>query len=106
MNNDFKVIVERIEYNFTRKRNTVYWLQIVNDRYDATYNFFINIHPQSQRVHSIPLHTVEEYNLSYLEKIVDQISHKYQLTIVYDGFTGLKWPIKQELIQRRRHEDE
>jgi len=31
---------------------------------------------------------------------------KYQLSITYDGFVGLKWPEKQELIQKRKHLDE
>jgi len=101
MNDDYKLIIERIETNFTRKWDTKYFLQIVNDPYDQTYNLFINVQPRNKRMHSIPLHTIFEYNLSYLEKLVGQIAQKYQLTIVYDGFIGLKWPITQELIQRR-----
>lgn len=106
MNDDYRLIIERIEKNFTRKPRTKYWLQIVNDRYDQTFNFFINIQPMAKRMHSIPLHTITEYKLSYLEKLVNQISKKYCLTVVYDGFTGQKWPQTQELIQRRRHRDE
>lgn len=106
MNKDFQIIIDRIEQNFKRRYATLYWLQVVNDTYDQTYNFFINIQPRNQRRHSIPLHTVEEYDLSYLENLINQIRHRYHLTIVYDGFTGLKWPVKQELIQRRRHSDE
>ena len=101
MNDDYKLIIERIETNFTRKWDTKYFLQIVNDPYDQTYNLFINVQPRNKRMHSIPLHTISAYDLSYLEKLVGQIAQKYQLTIVYDGFIGLKWPITQELIQRR-----
>lgn len=106
MNNDFKIIIERIQKNFTRRPRTKYWLQVVNDTYDRTYNFFINIQPKSKRMHSIPLHTVENYNLLYLEQLIDRISKQFHLTISYDGFTGIKWPVKQELIQKRRHIDE
>lgn len=106
MNSDYQIIVERIEKYFKRKPNTEYYLQIVNDQYDQTYNFFINIRPKLKRLHSIPLHTISTYNLSYLEKLIGQINKKIHLTIVYDGFVGMKWPIKQELIQRRRHRDE
>lgn len=106
MNSDYQTIIARIEQHFTRKPQTTYCLQIVNDKYDQTYNFFINIQPRGKRQHSIPLHTVENYQLEYLEKLVDQITKSYHLTIIYDGFTKMKWPVKQELIQRRRHKDE
>ncbi|MQS76294.1 acetyl-CoA carboxylase [Lactobacillus halodurans] len=106
MNKDFQIIMERIKANFTRKRDTRYWLQIVNDPFDRTFNFFINTQYRKKRMHSVPLHTINVYNLSYLEKIVVQITKKIHLTIVYDGFMGLKWPEQQELIQRRRHRDE
>lgn len=106
MNSDYLIIIQRIEQHFTRKPQTSYGLQIVNDGYDQTYNFFINIQHKAKRQRSIPLHTVENYQLSYLEKLVSQITKRYHLTIVYDGFTGLKWPMKQELIQKRRHKDE
>jgi hypothetical protein len=106
MNDDLKIILERIELNFKRRPQTEYYLQVVNDTYDRTYNFFINIQPKNKRRHSIPLHTINNYKLSYLEKIISKILSKYHFTIMYDGFTGLKWPYKQELIQRRRHFDE
>ncbi|MFC6177416.1 acetyl-CoA carboxylase [Companilactobacillus huachuanensis] len=106
MNKDLRIILERISQSFTRRRDTQYYLQVVNDCYDCTYNFFINIRPRGERLHSIPLHTVEDYRLSYLEKIIDRIMEKYQLSITYDGFVGQKWPVKQELIQKRRHKDE
>jgi len=106
MNSDFNLIIERIQIYFTRKSRTEYWLQVVNDKYDETYNFFINVQRKGERVHSIPLHTVEDYNLSYLEKLINKIMKKYQLSITYDGFVGLKWPEKQELIQKRKHLDE
>jgi len=106
MNEDYNLIIERIQINFTRQRRTEYWLQVVNDPYDQTYNFFINIQPKKQRIHSIPLHTVTKYDLIYLERLIDQISSVFQLSISYDGFTGLTWPVKQELIQKRRHRDE
>jgi len=106
MNNDFRLIIERIQVNFKRQFQTEYWLQIVNDPYDQTFNFFINIRPRGKRIHSIPLHTIDNYNLSYLERLVARIMEKFQLSITYDGFVGLKWPIKQEYIQKRRHKDE
>ena len=106
MNKDLRIILERIRQNFTRKRDTEYYLQVVNDYYDQTYNFFINIRPRGKRLHSIPLHTVEDYRLSYLEKIIDKIMEQYKFSITYDGFVGQRWPEKQELIQKRRHKDE
>lgn len=106
MNSDFRIIIQRIEKYFTRRRDTEYYLQVVNDQYDETYNFFINIRPRNQRMHSIPLHTVEDYRLSYLEKLINKIMEQYQFSITYDGFVGLRWPMNQELIQKRRHKDE
>lgn len=104
--NDFRIIISRIETYFIRRRDTEYYLQVVNDKYDETYNFFFNISPRGKRVHSIPLHTVEDYRLLYLEKLINKIFEKYQFSIKYDGFVGLRWPLSQELIQKRRHKDE
>jgi len=106
MNSDFNLIIERIQIYFTRRPRTEYRLQVVNDKIDQTYNFFINVQRKGERVHSIPLHTIDDYNLSYLENLINKIMEKYQLSITYDGFTGLKWPMKQELIQKRKHLDE
>lgn len=106
MNNDLKIILSRIDKNFLKKKDVKYSLQVVNDCYDSTYNFFINIQPLGKRLHSIPLHTIETYDLSDLEKIINKIMEKYCFTITYDGFVGMKWPQKQELIQKRRHKDE
>ncbi len=40
MNNDLKLIEERITMLFKRRSKTRYWLQVVDDPYDRTYNFF------------------------------------------------------------------
>lgn len=106
MNSDFRIICSRISQYFTRRKDTEYYLQVVNDFYDQTYNFFINIRPRNQRMHSIPLHTVKNYRLEYLEQLVNKITEQYHFSIVYDGFVGLRWPNRQELIQKRRHKDE
>ncbi|MFH5810799.1 acetyl-CoA carboxylase [Companilactobacillus sp. FL22-1] len=70
MNNDLKIILSRIDKNFLKKKDVKYSLQVVNDCYDSTYNFFINIQPLGKRLHSIPLHTIENYDLSDLEKLL------------------------------------
>lgn len=106
MNNDLKLIEERITILFKRRSKTRYWLQVVDDPYDRTYNFFFNSQRKWERQKSVPLHTIAQHDLSYLETIIVALQSFTQLTIQYDGFTGQRWPSSFQLIQRKRHHDE
>ncbi|MEE6666155.1 hypothetical protein PS423_01925 [Pediococcus acidilactici] len=92
MNVDAKVILERIESLFKRVPNTRYLINVVNDHFDQTYNFFFFIAKKKQRPHSIPLHSIKKYDLEYLEIVVNEIKKHYHLTLTYNGFSGQRWP--------------
>lgn len=106
MNKDLKLIEERLSILFKRRSKTRYWLQVVDDPYDQTYNFFFNSQRKWQRQKSVPLHTVTDHNLEYLEKIMVDLQQFTRLTVQYDGFTGQRWPSSFRLIQRKKHRDE
>lgn len=40
MNKDVKIILERIQEHFKRVPNTIYKINVVDDRFDKCYNFF------------------------------------------------------------------
>lgn len=101
MKSDAQIITERIEKLFKRAPKTIYKIECVNDRFDRTYNFFFEAHPKGKRPHSTPLHTVERYELAYLEQVIKQVRQKTQLTIYFAGFTGKHWPYAQTPIQKR-----
>ncbi|WP_395391987.1 acetyl-CoA carboxylase [Fructilactobacillus sanfranciscensis] len=102
MNSDLKIILERIDCLFKRISRTHYWIEIANDPYDKTYNFFFNSQRRGQRLKLIPLHSVNTYHLEYLEALIADFKLEHQLTIKFVGFCGLKWPSSQILIQRKR----
>lgn len=102
MNKDVEIIYGRINLLFKRAFQTKYWIQVANDPYDQTYNFFFNSQKKGERLKSVPLHKLDNYSLLYLEKIIDKLSEKINLTIKFVGFANLKWPISQKKIQWRR----
>ncbi|MFC6181577.1 acetyl-CoA carboxylase [Lactiplantibacillus daowaiensis] len=103
MNKDVKVINDRLQPRFKRVSQTRYWLQVADDHYGQTYNFFFNYQRKWQRLKSIPLHTITTYDLAYLETVVSELQTLTKLTIDYVGFTDQVWPERQQLIQKKRH---
>lgn len=101
MNKEVKLIMERINKLFTRAPHTRYRINVANNVYEKQYNFFFEIIPHGQRMHSIPLHSVNVYTLDYLEQVIKMIQQQTQLTIKYVGFTDMKWPESQRTIQKR-----
>ncbi|KRL05146.1 hypothetical protein [Liquorilactobacillus oeni] len=102
MNNDLDVICGRIMLLFKRVDQTRYWIQVANDPYDSSYNFFFNSQRRGKRLKSIPLHKLENYDLRYLEKIIDELKQETNLTIKFIGFADMRWPKTQKIIQWRR----
>ncbi|CAM3097077.1 acetyl-CoA carboxylase [Lactiplantibacillus plajomi] len=100
MTNDAKVICQRMDLLFKRLARTKYWLQVVNDHYDHSYNVFFNSQRKYERLKSVPLHTIATYDLSYLEKVLGDLRTHTQLTIEFEGFSGQLWPDSQRLIER------
>jgi hypothetical protein len=101
-----RLIYDRAQELFARHRNTRYWITVVNDKYQQQYNFFFNIVPRGQRHKSIPLHTLERYDLNYLEHVTATLRAVLPLTYEFVGFTGQVWPHSQRVIQWRREADE
>ncbi|GEP19608.1 hypothetical protein [Pediococcus argentinicus] len=106
MNDDISIIWGRVEQLFKHKYQTMYWIEVYNDRFDDTYNFFFYAKEKFGRQRSIPLHTVKDYHLEHLEGIIDELKKRTQLTIKFGGFDKLYWPKSQKLIQRKASEVE
>ncbi|GEK28416.1 acetyl-CoA carboxylase [Furfurilactobacillus siliginis] len=106
MISDLQVITKRLDALFVRKRNVRYWLQVVDDPYDQTYNFFFDSRLKGHREKSVPLHTITHYDLAYLETVIISLKKHTQLSVLYEGFTGQHWPSNYNIIQKRRHWDE
>ncbi|WP_057894425.1 hypothetical protein [Lacticaseibacillus brantae] len=106
MNDDLKILLKHIKKMFNLQYHTRYWLMLVDDRFDKTYNFFFHYQRKRQRERSIPLHAVKTYNLEYLEKLIKDLQVVYHFSIIYVGFEDEYWPSNHQLIQRRRLWDE
>ncbi|OLS05480.1 acetyl-CoA carboxylase [Lacticaseibacillus casei] len=103
---DLKIIMERLTPLFKRKRNTRYWISLVNQTYTPAFNFFFNIQPKDQRQRSIPLHSLHGYDLAQLEAFLGLLRKQTQLTIEFVGFEDMRWPQTNRIIQRRARLDE
>ncbi|EQE00520.1 hypothetical protein QAS_4095 [Clostridioides difficile CD9] len=106
MNRDAKIIIERIEEHFKRVPNTRYTVNVVNNIYDEQYNFFFEIQKINERMKSVPLHSVNNYDLENLENIVNEIKAVYKLSFDYTGFIGQRWPGSWQVIQKKRKPQE
>lgn len=102
MNDDLNIIVSRLKLLFKRLPHTRYWIVINNDPYDDTYNVFFNRQKTHERLYSVPLHKITNYQLDYLEELLTLLREQTKLTIAYTGFTGQIWPRSQKIIQRKR----
>ncbi|AQW20649.1 acetyl-CoA carboxylase [Lentilactobacillus curieae] len=99
MNRDVKLILERINPLFKRISHTRYWIRIVNDHYDNQFNFFFHSQRAGMRERSIPLHSITNYQLEYLETVINEIQEHFNLSIYYSGFKGQRWPSNNRVIQ-------
>lgn len=88
MDKDTKIIIERIKVLFKRILNTKYTSNVVNDIYDKQYNFFFEIQKRNERMKSLQLHSVKNYDIENLENIINEIKEVYKLSFDYTGFTG------------------
>lgn len=106
MNKDTKIIIGRIKVLFKRILNTKYTINVVNDIYDKQYNFFFEIQKRNERMKSLPLHSVKNYDIENLENIINEIKEVYKLSFDYTGFTGQRWPNSWQMIQKKRKPQE
>ena len=106
MTKDLKLMMARLTPLFKRRRQTRYWLSLVNQTYTPAYNFFMNVQPKDQRQRSIPLHSLINYDLADLETFIGLLRQHTQLTIEYVGFEEMRWPESNRVIQWRPRRDE
>ncbi len=101
------LIDQRIKMLFNASKfNTQFWIVIVNDIYDHTYNIFFSEQRRRERERSIPVHTVTNYSLEYLEEIVRGLNQRWNFTIKFIQFENQYWPSNQRIIQKKRRKDE
>lgn len=94
---DIRTLNKRISQQFQLVSRTQYRIVVANQTFDQQYNFFLEIIPQVGRHRSKPLHSIKEYDLGYLEQVINGLSTK--LTIVYRGFDNLRWTSNNYLIR-------
>ncbi|MFD1319123.1 acetyl-CoA carboxylase [Loigolactobacillus zhaoyuanensis] len=94
-----KLIQQRIQRYFKPQTRQRYQIDVVNNIYGPTYNFFLNIQVPQQRERSLPLHRLQVYQLNYLENVITLLQNTTQLTFNFIDFKQLRWPDKQTLIR-------
>jgi hypothetical protein len=99
MNKDLEIIEGRASKLFKKLPQTIYRINIVNDKFDKTYNFFMEIMPRIKRIKSMPLHTVKNHDLEYLENLLIEFRKKTTLSFDFVGFQGMVWPSSGKKIQ-------
>ena len=90
MNSDIEIIKGRLTLLFKRRPQTRYWLMLTNDTYDQTYNLFFNSQRANERLQSVPLHKLANYDLADLENsyrlerivAIDSSCHNSYLTTI------------------------
>ncbi|PWG00331.1 hypothetical protein [Levilactobacillus bambusae] len=92
------IILDRLADHFKKRPRTIYQLSVAWDPYEGGINFFILIHKLGHRQRSIPLHTVKTTELADFETIMTEIKGATQISVVYAGFDGLRWPSSNQLI--------
>jgi len=65
-----KLIQQRLAIYFKPQARHRYQIEIVNNIYGPTYNFFLNSQAPHQRERSLPLHRLQVYQLDYLEAVI------------------------------------
>lgn len=81
------IVSERIGKHFKRLPHTKYNLLLVHDKFDNSYNFFMEISRPKFRSRSIPLSDFPDITLEQLITIIKVIREKWTLTIEYRNFS-------------------
>lgn len=91
---------ERIEHYFQPHVRARYQIQIVNNTFDRTFNFFFLYKRGEENTHSIPIKIVREYDWVYFEQIVRELQHRVNFTLRFTGFKDQIWQSNGERIPR------
>lgn len=98
MNKDLEVINGRVEVLFKNLPQTMYRINIVDDRFSQTYKFFMDIKSKDQKIKSMPLHVVKTYDLDYLEQLLNKLRKQTTLPFNFEGFQGKIWPCSKKSV--------
>ncbi|WPC19404.1 acetyl-CoA carboxylase [Pediococcus inopinatus] len=97
-----ELIWERAAPHFKKLYRTQYYIKVANVKFLDEYNFFFETVPMKSKTgirrRSEPLHTLERYDLAYLERVVAELSKLTKLSIRYQGFVGMLWPTSGKVI--------
>ncbi|MFT8836846.1 hypothetical protein [Liquorilactobacillus satsumensis] len=93
------IIFERIQKYFKPHIPARYQIQVVNNKFDKKYNFFFVVSKPKRMTRSIPLRTIREQDLVYLEAIVTELKKLIKLTIKFIGFDDQRWESNGKLIK-------
>lgn len=93
-----ELIYSRIVPLFTAQWHCQYRIDVVNDQYGQTFNFFMGIKRQNHRERSIPLHTLRTTDLAVLERVIVALQQQTQLSLNFVNFGHVRWPVSQRWI--------
>lgn len=107
LNLDVKIICDRIDQHFHPRRNHQYHIDVVNVPFLKKFNFFYRDIPKDERQKSIPLHTIESQDITYLETVLRGIRQHTKLSFEYHGFIhGERWASTDKVIEPRPTDQE
>lgn len=101
LNEDLELIMMRINIYFKKLSGHQYSIRVAYNKYDQNINFFF-INKSRVNTRSIPLHTIDTTDLEYFEELINAIKSRTGLSIYYTGFTGMRFPKSNKIIQRKR----
>lgn len=81
------LIVQRIFAHFHHHIHVRYRILIVNDVFNARYNWFLEWQRPGHRTRSVSLHSMGA-DQQLLTAVVRQVSRQVGMSIVYRGFSG------------------
>ena len=85
------VMEARIEHYFMPHIKARYQIQIVNDKFDNSFNFFFLYKKGAENTHSIPIRVIKDHDWIYFEQIVRELHHRVDFTLRFTGFQGEIW---------------
>ncbi|MFZ2352299.1 acetyl-CoA carboxylase [Paucilactobacillus nenjiangensis] len=101
---DSEIILTRLKVLFKPKSQHRYHIDVVNNIYGKSYNFFFDVYHDKKRERSYPLHSIFNYKIEYLEQVLKLVKQETNLSMAFRGFEGQKWT-SGKLIQRKDTHD-
>ncbi|KRM91083.1 hypothetical protein FC80_GL001079 [Liquorilactobacillus cacaonum DSM 21116] len=95
-------IFEQTKKHFKPHVRARYYILVVNDRFDSSYNFFFNIFKPRQLSRSIPMRRLMNQTLEYLEEVIGFLRQKTTLTFIFILFEDQRWPSNNKLISNKK----